>query len=175
MADPQAQGLVKQLKDEARQLLCSEAVLVSLNQGLGGGLERDQAVSLAAPFCVAMGDSGCLCGALSGAVLATGLFLGNHHHHARRRTMRNSGLALHNAFKAAHGATCCRVLTRKVRHDKNAHFQHCARLTANAAEMAAHLILEQRPDLARSHRPPLSKDRQSQWQILWNRLAGYFN
>ncbi len=132
---------------ETRQLLCSEAVLVSLNRGLNGGLTEQQAVSMAAPFCVAMGDSGCLCGALSGAVLGAGLFIGDSSPYAHRKEMRDSGLILHNAFKAANGATCCRVLSKKVRHDKNAHFKQCAGLTADATEMAALLILKKRPDL----------------------------
>ena len=54
---------------------------------------------------------------------------------------------LHDAFKAANGATCCRVLSKKVRHDKKAHFQQCSGLTAQAAEMAARLVLEKRPEL----------------------------
>ena len=61
--------------------------------------------------------------------------------------MRKSGLALHNAFKAANGATCCRVLSKKVKHDKKAHFKQCADLTADATEMAALLILNKRPEL----------------------------
>ncbi|WP_161626891.1 C-GCAxxG-C-C family protein [Desulfospira joergensenii] len=154
--DPEVESLVIRLKDharnlyETRQLLCSEAVLVALNQGLSGGLTEDQAVTMAAPFCVAMGDSGCLCGALSGAVLAAGLFMGNDRPYSHRKEMRESGLTLHNAFRAAHGATCCRVLSKSVRHDKKAHFNQCAEFTANAAEMAARLILENRPDLARA-------------------------
>lgn len=132
----------------SRQMLCAEAVVASLNHGLNGGLSDDQAMAVAAPFCVALGESGCLCGALSGAVLASGLFLGNRRPQRRRRLMRRSARELHDAFKAANGATCCRVLTRKVRHDPKAHFRQCAELTAQAAEMAARMILRQKPDLA---------------------------
>ncbi len=151
--DLEIESLVTRVKDharnlyETRQFLCTEAVLVALNQGLDGGLTEDQAVTIAAPFCVAMGDSGCLCGALSGAVLATGLFMGNNRPYAHRKDMRESGMGLHNAFKAVNGATCCRILTEKVKHDKRAHFKQCANLTAGAAEMAVRLVLEKRPDL----------------------------
>ncbi|WP_373498830.1 C-GCAxxG-C-C family (seleno)protein [Desulfococcus sp.] len=131
-----------------RQLLCAEAVMVSLNHGLDGGLSESQAVAVAAPFCAAMGESGCLCGALSGAELACGLFLGKERPYRHRREIRDSAKALHDAFKAAHGATCCRVLTRSVRHEKEAHFRHCAGLTADAAELAARMILARRPELA---------------------------
>ncbi|WP_300460377.1 C-GCAxxG-C-C family protein [Desulfobacula sp.] len=151
--DSETENLVIRLKDharnlyETRQFLCTEAVLVALNQGLDGGLTEDQAVTMGAPFCVAMGDSGCLCGALSGAVLATGLLMGKNRPYTHRKEMRESGMILHNTFKAVNGATCCRVLSKKVKHDKKAHFKQCANLTAEAAEMAVRLILEKRPDL----------------------------
>lgn len=134
---------------ETRQMLCTEAVLSALNQGLNGGLTDAQATAMAAPFCVAFGESGCLCGALSGAVMASGLLLGNQHPYRHRREMRDNARQLHDRFKATHGATCCRVLSKKVKHDPKAHFQKCAGLTAQAAEMAARLVLEQRPELAR--------------------------
>jgi C_GCAxxG_C_C family probable redox protein len=120
---------------------------VTLNKALNGGLSDAQAVSVAAPFSIALGDSGCICGALSGAVLACGLFLGNDQPYRHRRCMRKSARQLHYAFKAANGATCCRVLSQKVHHNRQAHFQQCANLTAGAAEMAAMLVLYQRPKL----------------------------
>ncbi|MFH2219295.1 MAG: C-GCAxxG-C-C family protein [Pseudomonadota bacterium] len=149
----QTEALIAQIKKRARnlyltrQLLCTEAVLLTLNQGLNGGLSADHAVAMAAPFCVALGESGCICGALSGAVMACGLFLGNGRPYRHRRDMREGARQLHDTFKAANGATCCRVLSQKVKHDKKAHFQQCADLTAEATEMAARLILHKRPEL----------------------------
>jgi C_GCAxxG_C_C family probable redox protein len=151
--DPQAEALIAQIKKRAgnlyqtRQLLCTEAVVVTLNKALNGGLSDAQAVAIAAPFSIALGDSGCICGALSGAVLACGLFVGNDQPYHHRQRLRKSARQLHDAFKATNGATCCRMLSRSVRHDRQAHFQQCAHLTASAAEMAARLILYQRPEL----------------------------
>jgi C_GCAxxG_C_C family probable redox protein len=180
--DPEIEALIDQIRDRARQLyisrrlLCTEAVMVALNEGLQGGLSEDQAVALAAPFCAALGDSGCMCGALSGAVLASGLFLGNKQSYRHRRDMRNSARRLHNAFKANNGATCCRVLSKKVRHDKKAHFQQCADLTAEATEMAVRLILEKRPELAaqaNSDNPARSPSPiAGVFLRLWRQLAG---
>ncbi len=150
---PRSEALIAQIKKRARnlyltrQLLCTEAVLVTLNKGLDGGLSDSQAVSMAAPFCIALGESGCICGALSGAILACGLFVGNGRPYHLRRSMREGARELHDAFKSSHGATCCRVLCRGVTHDQKAHFQQCANLTADAAEMAARLILYKRPEL----------------------------
>jgi C_GCAxxG_C_C family probable redox protein len=148
-----AEALIGRIRNRARnlyetkQLLCTEAVVSAMNQELKGGLSDAQATAMAAPFSVAMGESGCLCGALSGAVLSSGLLLGQKHPYCHRKTMREASRQLHDAFKAANGATCCRVLTKEVRHDKKAHFQHCSELTAQAAEMAARLVLKKRPEL----------------------------
>jgi C_GCAxxG_C_C family probable redox protein len=106
-------------------------------------------VAVSAPFSMALGDSGCICGAWSGAVLACGLFIGNDQPYHHRQYMRKSARQLHDAFKATKGTTSCRVLSRSVRHDHQAHFQQCAHLTAGTAEMAARLILYQRPELIR--------------------------
>jgi C_GCAxxG_C_C family probable redox protein len=148
---PEAEDLIRKIKERARslyltrQLLCTESIMVALNQGLDGGLSEAQALATAAPFSVALGKSGCMCGALSGAAMASGLFLGNHHPHRHRREMRDSARELYEAFKAENGATCCSVLSRKVKQDKSAHSLHCANLTAEAAESAARLILKKSP------------------------------
>ena len=146
---------------ETRQLLCTEAVVSALNQELNGGLSDAQATAMAAPFSVAMGESGCLCGALSGAVLSSGLLLGQKHPYGHRKAMREYSRQLHDAFKAANGATCCRVLCKRIRHDKKARFQHCSGLTAQAAEMAARLVLEKRSELVAGVNDVFLKKRQS--------------
>ncbi|MCF8107006.1 MAG: C-GCAxxG-C-C family protein [Desulfohalobiaceae bacterium] len=151
--EPELEARIQLLSERARNLfqtrqyLCSEAVVVTLNHGLSGGLTESQAVSLAAPFSMALGGSGCLCGALSGGVIASGLFLGREQPHRHRRAIRNKSKQLHDAFRAANGATCCRVLCKHVKQDKSAHFRQCAALTAGATELAARLIFHERPEL----------------------------
>jgi C_GCAxxG_C_C family probable redox protein len=131
-----------------RQLWCSGAVLLTLNQGLSGDLTQDQVIRLATGLGNGLGGSGCLCGGLNAAALALGLFLG----HGRLATRDNQVVLdathkLHTQFKAAFGATCCRVLVNGLRHGSRAHFQRGARHTAKAAELAAELILGHKPEL----------------------------
>lgn len=130
----------------AHKYWCSEAVLVALNRGLDGGLSDEQAIAVAAPFSRAMGESGCLCGALSGAVMGVGLLLGQNNPYWRRKQMRGCARRLHDRFIAANGSTCCRVLSRNVQHDKKALVRHCADLVAQAAELSAELVVEKQPD-----------------------------
>ncbi len=136
---------------ETRQLWCSGAVLVVLNRALGGDLTQDLAVRLAAGFGKGLAGGGCVCGGLSGGVLALGLFLG-------RGRMAPAGdpvvlkatRRLHDKFKSAHGATCCRELLRSSGPGPRAQYSDCARRTASAAQLTAELILNQRPELIQS-------------------------
>ena len=160
---------------ESRRMLCAEAVLTALNREFGAGLSEAQALAAAAPFSLALGGSGCLCGALSGAVLGVGLVLNGKGGNRSGRKMRGEARCLHDGFKAAFGATCCRILTRRVKSDKKAHFRQCALITARAAEMAAHQILRKRPELiARGTGRPFPGRRHTSKSILM-RLLGLFS
>jgi C_GCAxxG_C_C family probable redox protein len=131
-----------------KQLLCSEAVLVVMNRALDGGLSDEVAIRLTSALPIGMGDSGCTCGALSGAVVALGLFLGRDRpgFPDKKQAMPAAKL-LHDRFKEAFGSTCCRVLSHKVKHKPRQHFKQCAEITARTAEFAAAIVLEKRPEL----------------------------
>ncbi len=134
----------------SHQLLCSEAVLVSINEIFDGGLSEEQAVRLASGMACGLGDSGCLCGAVGGGVLALGLILGQNKAYARRKLCRKAACELHETFKLANKSTCCRVLSKKVKDTPKVHFAQCANLTGQAAAMAVQIILHHRPELART-------------------------
>jgi hypothetical protein len=59
----------------------------------------------------------------------------------------NSANALHESFKGEFKSTCCRVLSKKVKHDSRAHMRQCAQFTRVTTEMAVRMILTQRPAL----------------------------
>jgi C_GCAxxG_C_C family probable redox protein len=131
----------------SRQMYCSEAVLVTLNQGLGGSLEKYQALALAAPFSEGVGNTGCMCGALGGALLALGLFIGGTSPVRRRAAVQRASSDLLKKFKTRFGSSCCRVLSKKSTFDSKSHFDHCSELTARAATLATEVILAHRPEL----------------------------
>ena len=173
--------LIARIRDRAlylyrtRQMLCAEAVLAALNQEFDGGLSGAQVTIMAAPFSVALGESGCLCGALSGAVMASGLLLGQANPTHQRKHLRDGARHLHDTFKAAHGSTCCRVLSQHVKSDPRAHFRRCADLTAQAAEMAARLILHERPELMVRADNGFSNRQPSPIGAAWVRLVNFFS
>lgn len=131
-----------------RQLWCAPALLVSVNHGLNGELDDTLAIRLASGFGEGLGGSGCLCGSISGGVIAIGLFLGNGLlSPSGDRTVLAASRRLHEAFKANHGSTCCRVLIKGVKRGSSNHFRMCAERTAFAAELTARMILDQKPEL----------------------------
>lgn len=133
---------------DAHRLCCSEAVIVTINQGFGGGLSSEAALQLGAGFCHGMGGAGCACGALSGAVAVMGLFIGPHGRDGcAKKKFRAVVKEMHDRFRARFGATCCRVLSKKVKHDEKAHRANCLELTRGGAEIAVRLLLAARPDL----------------------------
>jgi C_GCAxxG_C_C family probable redox protein len=131
----------------SRQMCCSEAVLVVLNNVLGGGLKDHQAIALAAPFAEGVDKTGCLCGALAGALLAVGLFLGSSNPVGHRKSVQIASGLLMKRFKLRFGASCCRILSKKDQGDSVPVFDRCAQQTAEAAAMAASMILDHRPEL----------------------------
>ena len=131
----------------SRQMYCSEAILVVLNNVLGGGLKDFQAIALAAPFAEGVDRNGCLCGALAGALLAVGLFLGSSNPVGHRKSVQVASGILMKRFKLRFGASCCRILSKKDQGDSVPVFDRCAQQTAEAAAMAASIILKHRPEL----------------------------
>jgi C_GCAxxG_C_C family probable redox protein len=131
-----------------RQHWCAGSVFIVLNQGLGGGIPHDAAMRLVSGLGEGIGGQGCVCGALSGAALAVGLFLGSAQPGLRSsRGVMASTRILHERFKARFRATCCRVLIKSVKHGSAAHFDRCSGYTGMAARAAAELILAQKNDL----------------------------
>lgn len=132
----------------ARRLCCSEAVLLAVSSGLGGGLTEAQAISLGAGFCGGMGEAGCVCGGLAGAVMALGLFLApSSPGGIDGKQLRLMSRTLHDRFQQQAGAVCCRTLLNGFAGDRKGRHRHCTGLTGLAAKLVMHLLLEARPAL----------------------------
>lgn len=129
------------------QLMCSEAVLSVLNQGLKGGLSPEIAVRITSGLPEGFGRSGCTCGALSAGVIALGLFLGrNGPGILNNRKVYAASRDLHERFKTKFGATCCRVLTKNIEVGTKYHFRFCARHAGEVSEQAARIVLDHDPE-----------------------------
>lgn len=103
---------------------CAEAVVMAST-----GSDDPALLALAKPFGGGIGGSKCLCGAISGGVLALGY----------RGHGGKSG-ELMKQFKAAHRVSCCSALSRAYRWKSPEHLANCRRLTASAADIVAKLL-----------------------------------
>jgi C_GCAxxG_C_C family probable redox protein len=130
------------------QLMCSEAVLTVLNQGLKGGLPPDVAVRITSGLPEGFGRSGCTCGALSAGVIALGLFLGrNGPGIMNNKRVYAASRELHRRFKTTFGATCCRVLTKNIELGTKQHFRFCAQHAGEVSDQTTRIILDHKPEL----------------------------
>lgn len=153
---------------ESKEMLCADAVMSAVNEGLGGGLDPDLAKSLAGAYGNGLGGSGCLCGAVNGAALSLALILSKSLPPAQ---VRKAGKELHDRFKERHGSTCCRVLTRKVKEIPKEHFAQCAGLTESGAGLVVSIILERLPALAGKADLAVTARRRSKLGAVLRRLA----
>ena len=134
LLDPKAEELVRVAGERAHnlfmtgQLMCSEAVLAVVNRALGGEAVGRHGHTIDSMSCLkAWVTAAASAEPSSGGALALGLFLGRNRPGARdkRKAMESAG-SLHDSFKEEFKSTCCRVLSKKVKHDTSLHMNQCA-------------------------------------------------
>ncbi|HOK62869.1 MAG TPA: C-GCAxxG-C-C family protein [Soehngenia sp.] len=142
--------LINQVKSEAEgyfqrgEFFCSEAVVRAINNLLGKPYE-DNVVKMASGFPIGIGKSGCLCGAVSGGIMALGMVYGRNYGEKMDDSMFPIAAGLHDFIKDEYGSTCCRVMTRQWAGDN---FQsperkkHCVEITGKVAEWIADKLIE---------------------------------
>jgi len=103
---------------------CAQAVLQATT-----GNDDPQMMEIARAFGAGIGGSKCLCGAVSGGVMALGLC------GQRRRAGE-----LVAAFKARNRTTCCKGLSAGYAWMSREHRQNCRRMTIETAEIVGRLL-----------------------------------
>ena len=141
---------VKKLGKDAEELFrggffCSEALVSSIRSNFELDIP-EEVIAMASGFPVGIGRSKCLCGAVSGGVMALGLFFGRTVQ-GDPKVEKNLAVAkeLHDYFKEASGknSLCCRVLTKEFDMSKGEHKQQCVRFTGMVAEKVAEIIIRE--------------------------------
>jgi C_GCAxxG_C_C family probable redox protein len=162
-----AENLFNNLK-----LCCSEALLLVLNHGFNGGLSAEQAKQLGAGFCGGMGEAGCTCGALSGAIMGLGLLVGPHSKNGlSKKRFRQLAGKMHDRFHEKFSSTCCRVLIKDFDRNSKARTHFCADLTGITAEIAVQLLLEACPHLVQQVQAAYLAGRDSKLSGLFRKLS----
>ena len=124
---------------------CSEALMSSIRSNFELDVP-EEVIAMASGFPIGIGRSKCLCGAVSGGVMALGLFFGRTVQ-GDPKVERNLAVAkeLHDYFKGATGknSLCCRVLTKEFDMSKGEHKEQCIRFTGMVARKVAEIIIRE--------------------------------
>lgn len=124
------------------KLYCSEAVVKTINDALGKPY-GDDVVKLASGFPVGIGKAGCLCGAVSGGVMALGMVYGRCEGEAMQEEMFTHSANLHDRIREIYKSTCCRVITRDFEFTSPERKAHCIKITGEVAAYVAEVLVEQ--------------------------------
>ena len=125
---------------------CSEAVVSSIRSNFEMDVPKE-VIAMASGFPIGIGRSKCLCGAVSGGVMAIGLVFG--------RTVQKDpqveqtlllSKELHDWFKEANGknALCCRILTKEFDMGAGEHKEQCIHFTGLVAGKVAEMIIREK-------------------------------
>lgn len=107
-----------------RGLSCTQAVLQAIT-----GNTNPEVLAMTAGFSCGIGKSGCLCGAVSGGVMALGL----------KGHGKLSG-QLMAAFKEAFQTTCCRGLSKDYSWMSAEHQANCRKITVEATAIIEEML-----------------------------------
>jgi C_GCAxxG_C_C family probable redox protein len=119
------------IRDKAGRLFvsgmnCTQAVLQATT-----GVDDPQMMEMAKAFGGGIGDSKCLCGAVTGGVMALGL-----------SGKGEKAGKLVKLFKERYRATCCSALTRPYTWKSREHLANCRKITEETAALVENLLAE---------------------------------
>jgi len=110
------------------KLFCSEAVFHVINKHLGYPVP-EEAVRIASGFPIGIGKTGCVCGALSGGVMALGLKFGRSAPGGQAPKILEASGKLAERFKNRFVHTCCREITKAVQFASQDRREKCIAIT----------------------------------------------
>lgn len=140
---------INKIKSDAEALyrngefFCSEAIVYSIKNNFELDMP-DEMVAMASGFPVGIGRSKCVCGAVSGGVMALGYFFGRTKG-GDPKVQNTLKLAneLQESFKSNHKVLCCKVLTHGMDMGSGEHKEQCIAFTGEIAEKTAEIIVRE--------------------------------
>ncbi len=135
----------KDAEDAYGPLYCSEAIVSVIRTHFQLDMP-EEIISMASGFPVGIGGSMCVCGAISGGIMALGLFFGRTQPgDPKIGKMMELAAELHDWFKVESGknALCCRIITKGMELGTEEHIEQCTFLTGLVAGKVAEMILRE--------------------------------
>lgn len=122
---------------------CSEAIVASVRDNIAPEMP-EALIAAASGFPVGVGKSKCMCGAVSGGVLALGYIFGRTGPStpADPKSVKTLALAneLQQAFRDSHRVLCCSVQTRGMDMAGGEHKAQCVKFTGEMAAKTAEIV-----------------------------------
>ena len=124
---------------------CCEALVNTIIDDFQIDIPKD-VIDMVSGMAVGAGKSGCMCGALNGAIMALGMFFGRHEPNGPKDPDSVKCMALthelHDWFKVAtaKNAICCRILTKGFEMAEGEHKAQCHAFTGLAAGKLAEIL-----------------------------------
>ena len=119
---------------------CAESIFLAFREFAAPDLSEDM-VRLATPFGGGLGRSGCVCGALSGAVMILGAAKGRVSPDVPRKISYELSNEFHNIFRGKFGATCCRSLV-KDEFGSAGQGRRCYQIITESAALLMNFLIE---------------------------------
>ncbi|MCW3488506.1 C-GCAxxG-C-C family (seleno)protein [Dethiobacter alkaliphilus] len=122
---------------------CSESIIKSVKDNFAIDMP-DEIIAMASGFPVGIGKSKCVCGAVSGGVMALGYFFGRTTG-GDPKVQKTLVLAneLQQSFKDNHKHLCCRILTKGMDMAAGGHKDQCVSFTGEIAEKVAAIVVRE--------------------------------
>jgi len=140
---------IQRIKTDAENLyrkgdfFCSEAIISSIKDNFDLDMP-DEMIAMASGFPIGIGKSKCVCGAVSGGVMALGYFFGRTKGgDPKVQDTLKLAYELQDHFKTNHKVLCCKVLTRGMDMGSGEHKDQCVAFTGEIAEKAAEIIVRE--------------------------------
>ena len=119
---------------------CAEAIFLTYQPLLSPEIDPSM-VRLFTGFGSGVGESGCMCGALTGSIAALNMIKGRTTNQLSRDEAYKLAKEFADRFFDKYGATCCRVLNPYPFETKE-HLVNCLKITGNTAKMMMEFLLE---------------------------------
>jgi len=138
---------IKQVQYDAEEVFriggfyCSEAIISSIRKNIDPNMPKSL-IAAASGFPIGVGRSKCMCGAISGAVIALGYFFGKEKS-TDGTNQKSMELAheLQESFRQNHqGTLCCHIHVKGMDLASGEHKKQCVAFTGEMAAKTAEII-----------------------------------
>lgn len=119
---------------------CAEAVFLTYRELLAPEIDPSM-VKLVTGFGGGVGESGCMCGALTGSVMALNMIKGRETNQLPRDEAYRLAWEFTDKFTEKYGVTCCRALNPHP-FETREHLTNCLKITGTTSKMLMEFLEE---------------------------------